>query len=95
MIYLISLAAFVVVFAGMAIGVILAKKPLKGTCGGLGAMSERFGQPMCEICDGNPERMPSDCSAPDWVKERCRDASSCAPDDEPAIAGARGDATRG
>ncbi|TMW14343.1 (Na+)-NQR maturation NqrM [Alloalcanivorax gelatiniphagus] len=49
------LAAFVVLallFAGMAIGVILSNKPLKGSCGGLAALGMKDG---CEICGGDKD----------------------------------------
>lgn len=40
-------------FAGMAIGVIFGRPPLKGSCGGLGALGV---QGECEICGGEPAR---------------------------------------
>jgi len=45
------IAAFVVcalVMAAMAVGVIVSNIRIKGTCGGLGAMKDEIGQPMCE-----------------------------------------------
>lgn len=59
--FLITFAVFAVALAAMAVGVLLAAKPLKGTCGGLGAMSDRFGDPMCDICEGDPAKKPADC----------------------------------
>lgn len=47
------LATFVVVgvlFAGMAVGVIFANKPIKGSCGGLATLGMKEG---CEICGGD------------------------------------------
>lgn len=49
------LASFVIVallFAGMAIGVILSNKPVKGSCGGLAALGMKDG---CEICGGDQD----------------------------------------
>lgn len=49
------IATFVVVailFAGMAIGVILSNKPIKGSCGGLATLGMKDG---CEICGGNQD----------------------------------------
>lgn len=40
-------------FAAMAIGVMFGREPVKGSCGGLGAMGV---QGECEICGGKPER---------------------------------------
>ena len=43
----ITVAVFMVAFMGMAIGVIIADKRIKGSCGGLGAI---FGKSPCDIC---------------------------------------------
>jgi hypothetical protein len=53
MIYLYALLGFVVFFLLMALGVMLRKKPLRGSCGGLRALP---GNPSpCEICGAPPE----------------------------------------
>lgn len=62
------LAAIVVVgvlFAGMAIGVIVSNKPVKGSCGGLSAVGL---QGSCDICG----RDPVDCDNPDVRDEVAR-----------------------
>ena len=59
--FLVTFGVFAVALTAMAVGVLFARKPLKGTCGGLGAMSDRFGDPMCDICEGDPAKKPSDC----------------------------------
>ncbi len=41
------------VIAGMAIGVLCGRKPISGSCGGLGAVG--VGGP-CEICGGDPNK---------------------------------------
>ena len=49
------LLAFVVVsvlVAGMAIGVIMGRKPISGSCGGMKALGMDVD---CEICGGNPD----------------------------------------
>lgn len=63
-IFLITAGVFGVAIVAMAVGALLARKPLKGSCGGLGALSEKKfdGKPVCEVCGGDPARQPSDCS---------------------------------
>ena len=49
-----TLIATVVVFAlaitGMAIGVILSNRRLKGSCGGLAGMQDEQGRTICDAC---------------------------------------------
>ena len=58
--YLAALLVFGLVIAGMAVGVIFSNRRIKGSCGGLSAMSDEFGQPLCEC--GAP---PGSCSDDD------------------------------
>ncbi len=44
------------IVAAMAVGVILGRKPIQGSCGGLAALGI---DGECEICGGRPE----DCTA--------------------------------
>lgn len=42
-----------IVIAAMAIGVIFGRRPISGSCGGIG----QFGiSAECDICGGNPQR---------------------------------------
>lgn len=51
--FLISAAVIGLVMAGMAIGVIMGRAPIKGSCGGMGALGI---DTACEICGGDPRR---------------------------------------
>jgi len=46
----IAAAVFAVAMAGMAIGVILSNRRLKGSCGGLANMRDSQGNTICEAC---------------------------------------------
>lgn len=50
MVMLITFGVFLFIIAAMAIGVIVAEKPLKGSCGGLSSLGLKDG---CPICGGN------------------------------------------
>ena len=57
-VFLITLAVFGVALAGMAVGVILSNRRIKGSCGGLNNFRDSAGNPICEAC-----RNPSpDCT---------------------------------
>ncbi|MFV0277046.1 MAG: (Na+)-NQR maturation NqrM [Parahaliea sp.] len=52
-VFLISAVVFAVVIAAMAIGVMAGRPPIKGSCGGIGALGI---DQSCQICGGNPQR---------------------------------------
>jgi len=51
--FLMALGIVLLVVAGMSVGVIMGRKPISGTCGGLNNRSEGG---ACEICGGNPNK---------------------------------------
>ena len=51
--FLISAVVIGLVIGGMAIGVIMGRQPIKGSCGGMGALGI---DTTCDICGGNPQR---------------------------------------
>lgn len=53
MIFLISFAVFAMIIAAMAVGVMAGRAPIKGSCGGIGALGI---DQSCEICGGDTQR---------------------------------------
>jgi len=51
--FLVSLLVIGLVMAGMAVGVIAGRPPIKGSCGGMGALGI---DTACELCGGDPKR---------------------------------------
>ena len=51
--FLVSILVIGLVIAGMAIGVIMGRSPIKGSCGGMGALGI---DTACDICGGDPQR---------------------------------------
>lgn len=51
----ISLLVFLLVFAALAIGLLAGRGPIKGSCGGIAAMTRED----CPICGGNPAKCES------------------------------------
>ncbi|MDH5172279.1 MAG: (Na+)-NQR maturation NqrM, partial [Gammaproteobacteria bacterium] len=51
--FFISVLVICLVMAGMAVGVMNGRPPIKGSCGGMGALGI---DTACEICGGNPQR---------------------------------------
>ncbi|MCA9024010.1 MAG: FAD:protein FMN transferase [Planctomycetaceae bacterium] len=48
--FLLTAVVFGVAIAGMAIGVILSNRRLRGSCGGLQGLKDEKGNPLCESC---------------------------------------------
>lgn len=51
--FILAFAFIAIMIAGMAIGVILQNKPIKGSCGGMAALSM---DTACDLCGGNPKK---------------------------------------
>ena len=85
-VFFVAFGVFGVAILGMAIGVLLARKPLKGSCGGLNQLQDHVGgPPLCEVCGGDPKKKPSDCRAFDDLPSMAKHGqSSSAPASEPS-----------
>ncbi len=55
---LLAIIIFGLLTAGMAIGVIMGRKPIAGSCGGIGAALDEEDY-VCEICGGDPDKCES------------------------------------
>ncbi len=48
--FLISSVVFAVALTGMAIGVIVSNRRLRGSCGGLSNLRDAQGRSLCDLC---------------------------------------------
>ncbi|OZB12796.1 MAG: ApbE family protein [Marinobacter sp. 34-60-7] len=51
--FLLVLLIVVLLIAGMSVGVMFGRKPISGTCGGIGALGI---SQSCDICGGNTQK---------------------------------------
>lgn len=70
---LLSILVVGILFAGMAVGVILANKPVKGSCGGLGTLGLSS---ECDICGGSRAKCDEENNRPNADPEKTRRLSS-------------------
>ena len=49
-VFLAAAAVFAIAMGGMAIGVIISNRRLKGSCGGLAGLQDQTGKTMCDMC---------------------------------------------
>jgi len=52
-VFVLSFLVFGLVVGGMAVGVLAGRAPIKGSCGGMGALGI---DTSCDICGGDPRR---------------------------------------
>lgn len=64
--FFITLAIFAIALLGMAVGVLISNRRIKGSCGGLAGMTDSQGNSICEACT-NP--------SPDCRGERREEAA--------------------
>ena len=70
---IIAFVVFLMIFFGMALGLIVQNKPLKGSCGGVAKL---MGNEDCEICGGNPNKCDATVQDRADSSELAYDASS-------------------
>lgn len=64
--FLLAMSVFLIAIVGLAAGVILSNKTLKGSCGGIEGQKDEEGRSICEMCTTPPE----EC---DQMKEKLRE----------------------
>ncbi len=51
----ITFAAFLIVIAAMAVGVLFGRRSISGSCGGLGNQTDADGNTSCSLCENPSE----------------------------------------
>lgn len=51
--FIVTFIVIALVISGMAIGVMLGKQPIKGSCGGMSALGMKT---ACDVCGGNQSK---------------------------------------
>ena len=69
-----AIGFMLLIMAGMAIGVIMGRKPLKGSCGGVAAALGEDNY-TCDICGGDPNKCDEDSGNPVAKTDLAYDAS--------------------
>ena len=65
--FLISILVMGLVMAGMAVGVLAGRSPIKGSCGGMGALGV---DTACELCGGNPQLCDEETRSTETGKDK-------------------------
>ncbi|MDD1783450.1 (Na+)-NQR maturation NqrM [Enterovibrio sp. ZSDZ35] len=69
-VYLITFSVFLLVIAGMAIGFIIQRKTISGSCGGLGAVGIEKECDCPEPCDARKKREARAAKTEEWKKNQ-------------------------
>jgi hypothetical protein len=67
--FFVSLLVICLVMAVMAVGVMNGRAPIKGSCGGMGALGI---DTSCEICGGDPNRCDEETRDGDTSKQKSK-----------------------
>lgn len=58
--FILTFVVFALLIAAMAIGVLMGRKPISGSCGGIAALGL---DTECEICGGDPSKCDTEMEA--------------------------------
>jgi len=64
--FLLALGILMLLIAGMSIGVLMGRKPIAGSCGGMAALGMEV---ECEICGGDTTRCVEPDAGPDAPRQ--------------------------
>jgi len=64
--FLLALGILMLLIAGMSIGVLMGRKPIAGSCGGMAALGMEV---ECEICGGDTTRCVEPDTSPDAPRQ--------------------------
>lgn len=77
-VFIVVLGVMLIVVVGMSIGVIFGRKPLTGSCGGVGkALGEK--DYSCELCGGDEQKCESLNSGENMTTDLAIDATAKQP----------------
>lgn len=72
--FLTVFGVFTVLVGLMAVGVMMGRRPISGSCGGIGRINGDEGE--CAICGGDPEKCEEAINAKSVVSVPVRDAAA-------------------
>ena len=65
--FLLALGVLVLLIAGMSIGVLMGRKPIAGSCGGMAALGMEV---ECDICGGDATKCVEPAAGPDASRQQ-------------------------
>ena len=65
--FLLALGILLLLIAGMSIGVLMGRKPIAGSCGGMAALGMEV---ECEICGGDTTKCAEPDADPDTARQK-------------------------
>ncbi|MGH1469950.1 MAG: (Na+)-NQR maturation NqrM [Cellvibrionaceae bacterium] len=77
MTFILTFTILLLVVGGMAIGLIMGGKPIKGSCGGMSAIGM---DTVCDICGGDPNQCDEEVGVDEAAKNRDQKQQSLAYD---------------
>lgn len=67
--FFLTLVILLIFVAAMSVGVLMGRKPLKGSCGGVGAALKEDDY-VCDLCGGDPNKCEEEQQKPTGVSRQ-------------------------